>query len=122
MTNSARSEIPSCVLSIGTVKARHRALRLEISEQRELKTTGFPERAVAPHTVDGNAKQLCAVFVELPMHFVVDRHLIPADGAPVGWVERQHDWPAAEVGEPDHLVGGGLKRERRSDRARRYET
>ena len=99
------------LLAIHAVAPRHVALGLEVGEQRKLELAASRERAMAPRAVDRDAEQLGVVFRELVRHLVVERHLIAADRAPVGGIEREHDRPAAKIRELDRLVGRGMELE-----------
>ena len=72
---------------------------------------------MTPGAVDGDAEQLGVVLLELRQDLVVERHLVAADRAPVGRIERQHDGPAAEVRERDRLIRSGVQLEIRRGRA-----
>ena len=49
--------------------------------------------------------------MELGEHLVVERHLVAADGAPVGRIEGQDDGSAPQVVQADFLIGGGAQLE-----------
>ena len=69
------------------------------------------ERHVAPRPVHAHAQELRPVLLELREDLVVQRHLVPADRAPVRRVKRQDHRLAAEVAQRDALVRGAGERE-----------
>ena len=60
---------------------------LEIGEQWEMALALLGECLVAPGAIDGDAQQLCAVFLEYRTDLVVERYLIAEDRAPVRRIE-----------------------------------
>src|SRR3981189_2396135 len=62
-----------------------------------------------------NAQQFGVVLVELRENLVVKRHLIAADRAPVGGIERQDHGFSPQIGEREVLIGGDPQREIRGN-------
>jgi hypothetical protein len=54
------------------------------------------------------------MFPEFREHFVVERHLVATNRAPVGRIEGEDDWPSLKFGSGDGLVGSDLELEFRS--------
>src|SRR5689334_346809 len=79
---------------------------------------------MAPGAVDRDPDNRCAIALKLWEHLAVEGHLVAADRAPVGRVERNDQRPAAEVCERRRLVWRRVKCEVRClcafrERARR---
>ena len=94
------------LVAVDAVRARDVALRLEVGEQREVQLAALRERHVAPGAVDGDADELRAEPLELGQDLVVERHLVAADRAPVGRIERE-DQPLAAKS-PSRTVWSGV--------------
>src|SRR4030095_16911298 len=92
------------------VLPRHFAFRLEVCEQREMKITVLPVSAVTPCAINGDAQQICLVALELRQAFVVERHLVAADGTPICRVKGENDRASAKVFQRKLLIGRGWKR------------
>src|SRR4029079_10529305 len=73
------------LVAVGAIALRYLALGMEICKQREMQAAGPGEGLMAPGAVHRDAEQLRAVLVELGQNLVVERHLIAADRAPIGW-------------------------------------
>src|SRR3981081_352006 len=63
------------------------------------------EGLVAPRAVHRNSQQLSAMFAELGNDFIVKRHLVAADRAPVRRIERKDDRPSLQIAEREPLIG-----------------
>ena len=71
---------------------------------------------MAPWPINGDAEKLRAEFLKLRKHFVVERHLVPADRAPVRGIKSEHDRPSAEFTQPDDLIRRAFEGEIRGRR------
>jgi hypothetical protein len=60
---------------------------------------------VAPHPVDRNVQQFRVAPAKLREDFVVKRHLIATDRAPVGRIERQDYWLTRQIRQRRVLIG-----------------
>jgi hypothetical protein len=69
------------------------------------------ERGVAPGTVHRDANQFRAEAFELRENFVVERHLIAANGAPIGRIKGEHDGLATKLAQLHRLIGSAVKTE-----------
>src|SRR5258705_6100486 len=56
-------------------------------------------------SINRNAHNLCAQFLNLREHLVIKAHLISADGTPVGWIKNQDDWLPPKLAQSDGLIG-----------------
>jgi len=63
------------------------------------------EGLVAPRAVHRNSQQLSAMFAELGNDFIVKRHLVAADRAPVRRIESKDDLPSLQIAEREPLIG-----------------
>jgi hypothetical protein len=104
-------------LAIGPIRLCGCALGVEVGEQREMKTAVLGEGLMTPGPVHRNAEELGAVLAELRQDFVVQRHLIAADRAPICGIESQDHRPTLQIAERQPLVGGDTELEIRSDRS-----
>src|SRR5690606_4200406 len=104
---------------VDPIVSRDRALRLEIREQRKAELARFGEGRMAPATVDRDAKQGRTEPLELVQDLVVERHLVAADRAPVGRIERQYGGLAEVVRQRDPSVLPAFEKEKRSAAADR---
>src|SRR5207245_734567 len=91
--------------------------RLEVRQQREVQLAVPGERRVAPDSIDGDTEELGAEARELFTDLVVKRHLVAADGAPIGRIEGQDHRPPAELRQRDLLVRRARQREVGSGRS-----
>ena len=73
------------------------ALGREIGEQRKMEVTVTGKGRVAPHPVDRNVQQFRVALAKHREDFVVKRHLIATDQAPVGRIERQDYWLTRQI-------------------------
>ena len=63
-----------------------------------------PESRVAPRAVNRDAEEFSAQLLKLRKDFVVERHLVATDRAPVSRVKRAHHRLPAEVAQANELV------------------
>ena len=66
---------------------------------------------MAPDAVHGDAEELGVEFLEFGEDFVVEGHLIAADGASVRGIEGEDDGAAAEFAEGEALIGSDVEGE-----------
>ena len=99
-----RSLAHPVVFAVHAVSAGHRALWMAVGEQREMQLAVPGKGGVAPRAVNRDAEELSPQFLELRKDFVVERHLVPTNRAPVSRVKREHHRLAAEVAQADELV------------------
>src|SRR5256884_9345113 len=78
--------------------------------RRPPRSTLFPYTTLF-RSVDRDAEQLGPVALKLRKDLVVQRHLVAADGTPVGWIERENHRPTTEVAQRPRLVGSAVQRE-----------
>src|SRR5580693_9402628 len=90
--------------AIGAVGLSGGALGLEIGEERKSQMAIFCECFVAPNAVDGDAEKFGVELCEFGKHFVVESHLIAADGAEVRGIKREDYRTAAEFAEREALI------------------
>src|SRR2546430_16262816 len=103
-------------VTVHTVAARHRTLRLEVREQGKMQLPVARECGMAPDAIYGDAEELGAVALELGQDLVVERHLVPADRAPVSRIERQDDGLAAVVTQRGGPIRAAVQRAVRRSR------
>jgi hypothetical protein len=65
----------------------------------------FGERIMAPRTIHRNPQKRRFELLEFREYFVVEGHLIAADGAPVRRIESQNEWLAEQLAEGEFLIG-----------------
>src|SRR5258708_25851693 len=73
--------------AVDSIAARDRPFGLEIRQQRELQLAVADEGEVTPDAIHRDAQQLGTKAPKLWQHFVIERHLVAADWAPVRGVE-----------------------------------
>ena len=69
---------------------------------------------VAPDAINGNAQKFGIEFCEFGKNFVVESHLISADGAEIRGIKRENYGTAAKFAERETLIGSDRKFEFRS--------
>src|ERR1041384_6106737 len=111
----------SVPLTIGVILPGPSALRLEVRQEGELELPVGVERRVAPHAVHGNAEELGIIAAEFGEDLVVERHLVSADGTPVGRIEGEAHRLPPEIRERDRLVRRAVEGEVRGLDAGRQE-
>src|SRR5712672_83056 len=67
------------------------------------------ESRVTPCAIHRDAKEFRVEGFEFRQHFIVEGHLVAADGAPVSGIKCQHDGSPAKVAQADLLVRGALE-------------
>src|ERR1700704_1407255 len=117
--NKERALSNPLLVAIRPILLRDRTLRLKIRQQRKMIVAILGERLVAPDAVDGNAQQLGMKLLELRKKFVVQTHLVAADGTPVGGIKRQNHGLTAKLAQGQSLIGRHMKSEIRSWRSSR---
>ena len=86
-----------------------------------MEVASLGEGVMAPRPIDGDAEDRGAILLELRQRLVIESHLIAADRAPVGRVERKHNRFAGEIAERERLIGSDVQREVRRFRAGREQ-
>jgi hypothetical protein len=66
---------------------------------------------MAPDSVNQNAQNLRVEFLKFGKHFVVQAHLITADGAPISRLKDKDHRSSAELAQSDDLIRSALERE-----------
>jgi hypothetical protein len=94
---------------IGAIFPRDVAFGFEVGQQRKVKLAVLREGEMAPHAVDRNPENLGAEFAKLRQHLVVERHLVAADGAPVGRIKGEDERLAPKIAERHGLIGRHLQ-------------
>src|SRR5579862_3858896 len=87
------------------------SLGLEVRKQRKSELSILFEREMAPDPIHGNAQELASEALELGQDFIVERHLVATDGAPVGRVEGKDHGASQEFAQGHFLIGGTMKAE-----------
>src|ERR1700730_7326731 len=84
-----------------------------------MQVTVLCECRMAPMAIDRDPNKFGAVIVKLGQDFVIERHLIAADGTPIGGIEGKNDDFVRKIVQRKHLVRGHVKVKSRSSRAGR---
>src|SRR5258707_2280747 len=90
---------------ISSVALRDLTLGVEVRQQRKMQVAVFGEGLVAPSAVYRNSQELSAMFAELGKDFIVKRHLVAADRAPIRRIESKDDRPSLQIAEREPLIG-----------------
>src|SRR6266550_1114910 len=103
---------------VNAISARHRSFRFEIGQKRKAQLILPGKSRVTPCAVDGDTNDFSLELLELIQNLIVKRHLIAANGAPVGRVKRQYHRSSAELMQRHRLVRRGSQCKKRSLRTR----
>src|ERR1700704_4184960 len=77
--------------AVSTVFPGDRPFPLEVGKQRKMDVVVLRIGLVAPGAIDRNSQYLGPIFLEFGANLIVEGHLIAADRAPIGRVEREND-------------------------------
>lgn len=100
--------------SVGSVLSGDSPLRLKIGEQWKVQLSVLRKRLVAPSPIHGDPQYFGTMLLEFRSHLVVQRHLVTAYGAPVGWIKGQDYWSTLKVLERQAVVRCDAQGEDRS--------
>ena len=98
-------------LAIGAIALGDFTFGLKIGKQWKMKVEMLGKSIVTPDTINGNPKDLRPIFFKFREGFIIERHLISADWAPVGGIKGNDHGLASEIAEREPLIRRNWQRE-----------
>jgi hypothetical protein len=99
-----RSLAHPVAVAIYAILACYSSLGLEVRQERKVELPIPGESRMAPCAVHRDADELSAQILELGKNFVIERHLVATDRAPVSRIKCEHHRLSKEFAQSQPLV------------------